>query len=40
MDATRAYCEKHANVGAVLLPAGDDAVPVMIGLDDAVERSI
>ena len=32
VDATRAYCQARPDVGAVLLPAGDDAVPVMIGL--------
>lgn len=32
VDAARLYCEKHAAVGAVLLPAGDAATPVVIGL--------
>ncbi len=32
IDKARAYCEEHPQVGAVLLPAGDNARPVVIGL--------
>lgn len=34
VEATRAYCQAHPEVGAVLLPSGD-ATPTLIGLDDA-----
>jgi thiamine biosynthesis lipoprotein len=32
VDRARAYCAAHPEVGAVLLPAGADAVPVVLGL--------
>jgi thiamine biosynthesis lipoprotein len=32
VDRARAYCEAHPGTGAVLLPEGDQAVPVVIGL--------
>jgi thiamine biosynthesis lipoprotein len=31
VEKTRAYCERHADVGAVLLPEGPSAAPVMLG---------
>jgi FAD:protein FMN transferase len=31
IDWARAYCEAHPEIGAVLLPAGDDANPVVLG---------
>ncbi|HXG13278.1 MAG TPA: FAD:protein FMN transferase [Gemmataceae bacterium] len=33
VEKTRAYCESHPRVGAVLLPTGEEASPVVIGLD-------
>jgi thiamine biosynthesis lipoprotein len=32
LDRTRAYCAAHPKVGAVLLPAGAEAEPVVLGL--------
>jgi len=34
VEGTRAYCAEHPAVGAVLLPQGDAAEPVVIGLSD------
>jgi thiamine biosynthesis lipoprotein len=32
LDGARAYCETHPRVGAVLLPTGEAAAPVVLGL--------
>jgi thiamine biosynthesis lipoprotein len=32
VDKARAYCEAHAGIGAVLLPHGEDALPVIVGM--------
>jgi thiamine biosynthesis lipoprotein len=32
VDQTREYCKAHPGVGALLLSAGDDAEPVVLGL--------
>jgi thiamine biosynthesis lipoprotein len=38
VDKARAYCETHPGIGAVLLPEGESAVPVVLGLGpDEVE---
>jgi thiamine biosynthesis lipoprotein len=34
VDWSRAYCEAHPNVGAILLPVGEDAKPVVLGQFD------
>jgi thiamine biosynthesis lipoprotein len=34
VEGARAYCAAHAEIGAVLLPLGDDAEPVLLGLAD------
>jgi len=31
VEAARRYCEEHADVGAILLPEGEDAEPVVLG---------
>lgn len=33
VDKARSYCARHAEIGAVLLPEGEDARPVVLGLD-------
>jgi thiamine biosynthesis lipoprotein len=35
VDGARAYCERRPEVGAVLLPAGDEAQPVVLNLAPA-----
>jgi thiamine biosynthesis lipoprotein len=38
VEKARAYCDIHPGIGAVLLPAGDHASPVVVGLEaDVVE---
>ena len=38
VEATEAYCVAHPGVGAILLPEGDDARPVVVGIGrDAIE---
>jgi thiamine biosynthesis lipoprotein len=32
VDEARAYCETHPGIGALLLPQGESARPVVIGL--------
>ena len=32
VDKARAYCQAHPDIGAVLLPQGETAIPVVIGL--------
>jgi thiamine biosynthesis lipoprotein len=32
VEVARRYCEKHPEIGAVLLPAGETAQPVVLGL--------
>jgi thiamine biosynthesis lipoprotein len=36
VDRARAYCEEHPRIGALLLPAGEAAQPVVLGLDAAM----
>jgi thiamine biosynthesis lipoprotein len=36
VERARAYCEAHPGIGAVLLPEGDEARPVVVGLDSGV----
>jgi thiamine biosynthesis lipoprotein ApbE len=31
VDKARLYCENHPQVGAVLLPVGESAMPVVLG---------
>src|SRR5262249_26229633 len=33
VEATCRYCEQHPGIGAILLPEGDGAEPVVLGLD-------
>ena len=32
VEKARAYCDTHPDIGAVLLPQGDTAQPVFLGL--------
>jgi thiamine biosynthesis lipoprotein len=33
VEKAQAYCENHPGIGAVLLPEGESAAPVVIGMD-------
>jgi thiamine biosynthesis lipoprotein len=35
IEEARAYCTNHPEVGALLLPSGEDAQPVIVGLAPA-----
>ncbi len=32
VDKARAYCEKHSEIGALLLPEGETSAPIVVGL--------
>jgi thiamine biosynthesis lipoprotein len=32
VEKARAYCESHPDIGAVLLPEGEDSIPIVVGL--------